>query len=173
MVRKSFVKQIQQQELTLIDKIDDLIGYNEFSLLLKHIYRFLKRLPDFIKFAWTQEEWDYEYMYDLLEYKMKQLYKALEEDTWHDSYSVNRAKLQIKVCLARLDRYRNWPNHYFYPMQDIKHVKIEDPIYGTCYKPEYTNDVNEQQRLGAIDFEQKNYDKFWKDFLAWHRNWWT
>lgn len=76
---------------------------------------------------------------------------------------------QIEVCLKRLDKWRNWLNYYDYSIDDIVHVPVENG----CYRLEHTSEENEKQRLGAIKFEQKNYDKFWRDFLVWHRGWWT
>ena len=66
--------------------------------------------------------------------------------------------------------WRNWTNYYEYPMDDVYSESTED---GKYYIMKYASEENEKQRLGALTFEQKNYDKFWKDFLAWHRGWWT
>ena len=76
---------------------------------------------------------------------------------------------QIKVCLAHLDRYRNWPNYYDYPIDDIEFKLNDDGFYSLVR----TNPQNELQRRGADAFEQKHYDKFWSDFMKWHRGWWT
>lgn len=170
-MRKLFIKELKDVKITLLDKLEDIIFYNKFSIFLQHLFRFIKRLPKWIKVAWNNEDWDYGYLYDLIELKLKDFLKAQEEDTWH--LGTERRIKEIKITLARLDRYRNWTKYYDYPMEDIIHVKIEDPKYGTCYRMEHTNPENEKQRLGAIDFEQHNYDKFWKDFMRWHQNWWT
>ena len=140
---------------------------------MRKIFRFIKRLIRWLPTIWNNEDWDYEYLYDLIELKLKEFLKAQEEDTWHVETETKRRAKQIRICLARLDRFRNWTEYYEYPMDDIKHVEIEDPKYGKCYRLEHTNPENEKQRLGAHVFEQKNYDKFWKDFLQWHQGWWT
>lgn len=128
-------------------------------VLLKHTIRFIKRLPSYIKLAWQQENWDYEYMYDMLEFKMKELYQGLCEDKWHVKSEVERCKLQIKVCLRRLDNYRNWDTHVDFPTDDL--VSKE------------TSFVNREKRKKAFDYRIKNYNKFWSDFIKWHQNWWT
>ena len=87
--------------------------------LIRHIGRFVKRLPSYIKLAWQQENWDYEYMYDMLEFKMKELYQGLCEDKRHAKHEVERRKLQIRVCLRRLDRYRNWDTYVDFPTDDL------------------------------------------------------
>lgn len=154
-------------ENSKLEGILDKLLYNSLTIGIRHTWRFLKRLPKYIKLAWQQEDWDYEYLYDLIEMKLKEFQKAQENDDRHEgSWKYVR---QIKVTLARLDRYRNWTNYYEYPMEDIKWV----PCDNNCLRMEHTNEENEKQRLGAITFEQKNYDKFWKDFLKYHQHWWT
>ena len=128
-------------------------------VLLKHTIRFIKRLPSYIKLAWQQENWDYEYMYDMLEFKMKELYQGLCEDKWHVKSEVERCKLQIKVCLRRLDNYRNWDTHVDFPTDDLVLKEISF--------------VNREKRKKAFDYRIKNYNKFWSDFIKWHQNWWT
>lgn len=173
------IKQLVVENKIFKDKLEwwesilDFIFYNKVSIGLRHFGRFLKRLPKWIRIAWNQEDWDIGYLYDLIEIKLKEFQKAQEEDTWHVPEETKRRAKQIKICLARLDRYRNWPNYYDYPLEDIVHVAHEDPVYGTLFTLEHTNEENEKQRLGAHEFEQKNYDKFWKDFLQWHHGWWT
>ena len=130
----------------ILDTLEDIILYNRFSIFLRHVFRFIIRLPKYIKLAWLQEDWDVEYLYDLIEMKLKEFKKAQENDTWHVQHETKRRAQQIDICLKRLDRYRNWPNYYDYPMDDIIHVKVEDPNYGTCYRLEHTNEENEKQR---------------------------
>lgn len=128
-------------------------------VLLKHTIRFIKRLPSYIKLAWQQENWDYEYMYSMLEFKMKELYQGLCEDKWHVKSEVERCKLQIKVCLRRLDNYRNWDTRVDFPTDDLVSKEISF--------------ANREKRKKAFDYRIKNYNKFWSDFIKWHQNWWT
>ena len=169
MIKPSFLKEVQELPMTIKDWIVEVSCFNPLSSFLRKIYRFILREIRWISVLWNQEDWDFEYMYDLLEVKMKELRKDMSKDTWHDQKGVQKGIKQIDICLARLDRWRNWTKYYYYPMEDIIHV----PTKNGCYRIEHTSEINEKQRSGAILFEQKNYDKFWKDFLAWHRGWWT
>ena len=162
MIKPSFIKAVRAH-------VVELLLYNDFSCFLRRIGRFILRLFRWIPALWNQEEWDSAYIYDLLELKMRELHMNMSNDTWHDQKSVKRGLRQIEICLMRLNRWRNWPEYYNYPMDDIIHVKTGNGML----QPISTSAENEEQRLGAIKFEQKNYDKFWKDFLAWHRGWWT
>ena len=157
------------QKRTIKDSIIEIIWYNRFTCFLRRFGRLLLREIRWIPVLWNQEDWDYGYIYDLLEVKMKELKRDMSKDTWHDQKVVQKSIKQINVCLARLDRWRNWINYYDYTIDDIVHVPTKDG----CYVLKYTSEENEQQRLGAIEFEKKNYDKFWRDFLAWHEGWWT
>lgn len=165
MIKPSFIK----TKLNIKERIIDILWYNSVIRFLRKFGRFIKREIRWTSILWNQEDWDYEYIYDLLEMKMKELRKDMSKDYWHDQKSVQRGIKQIDICLARLDRWRNWTNYYEYPTDDIYH----EPTENGCYVMKYASEENEKQRLGAIDFEEKNYNKFWKDFLAWHRGWWT
>lgn len=170
MVRKLFLKSLTDSELTIWDKLEDIIFYNKFSCFLRHLFRFLKRLPKWIKICWNQEDWDIAYLYDLIEIKLKEFLKAQEEDTWHVPKETKRRAKQIRICLAYFDRYRNWPNYYDYPMDDIYHEKAED---GLGYYMKHSSSINEAKRKGAHKYEKFNYEMFWKRFLQWHQGWWT
>lgn len=100
---------------------------------------------------------------------MKELRENMSKDYWHDQREVQRGIKQIDICLKRMDRYLNWPDHYYYPMEDIYY----EPTPDGCLKLCHASEANERQRLGAISFEEKNFRKFWKDFVKWHRGWWT
>ena len=133
---------------------------------IRKIWRFINRIIKWIPILWKQEDWDYEYLYDLMEVKMRELQKCLKEDDLHlhsDKYA-----RQISICLAYLDRYRNWDNYIEYPTDDFKWVDCKNG----CKRLEHTNKINEIKRKKAIPYEQFNYDMFWKRFIQWHRQWW-
>jgi len=132
------------------------------------IFRFFKKLGKWLPIIWNQENWDYEFIYDLLEFKMKDLREAISKDKFTDRKRVRRNLRQIDICLKRMDVYLNWPDYYYYPMNDI----YTKPLSNGCVQLAYYSEVNEQQRLGAIKFEEDQYKKFWKSFIKWHRNWW-
>lgn len=172
MVRPSFIKSLNidgNSKMTVADWAVELFWYNNFSCFLRRLGRFIKREIRWVPVLWNQEEWDYAYIYDLLIMKMKELKKDLQKDKWHDTHCVKRSIQQIDVCLGRLDRYLNWPDYYDYPMEDI----YSEPTEDGCYKMCHASEKNEKQRQGAHVFEEKNYNKFWKDFLKWHQGWWT
>jgi len=133
---------------------------------LRKIGRFIKRIIIWIPILWKQENWDYEYLYDLIEFKLKELRQCLKEDNLHkDSPKCAR---QISICLEYLYRYRNPYNYIDYPIDDIKFVPCENG----CCRMIHTNNLNEIKRKKIFGYENFNYDMFWKRFLQWHLNWW-
>lgn len=169
MVKKLFLAKACGKQATILDRISDIILYNRVGIFIRHIFRFIRRLPTFLKLCWKQENWDSGYIYDLLEYKLKDLREGLQQDTWHEQNSVKRCINQINICLAYLDRYRNWPDYYDYPIDDI----YFEPTNDDMSQLKYNSSKNEAKRKGAHDFEKFNYDMFWKRFLQWHQGWWT
>ena len=167
-MRKSFIKDLKDEKLTIGDRLEDLLLYNRFSIFLRKIGRFILRLIRWIPLLYKQEEWDYEYIYDILELKMKELQKSISKDTWHTEHCVKRELLQIKVCLSRLDRFRNWDKYIDVPDEEMKFVPTEDGYNKLEMSEEYNNAIRQ-----GIEFEKKNYNKFWNDFVLWHNNWWT
>lgn len=158
---------IKESKITYF--LENLFLHNNLAIFLRRLGRFILRLIRWVPVLWEQEDWDYEYLYDLLKVKMEEIRKNMSKDYWHDQKCVQRSIKQINICLARLDRWQNWPDYYEYPMEDIYSVPTEEGFL----QMKYASEENEKQRLGATAFEEKNYKKFWKDFLAWHQSWWT
>ena len=169
MVRPSFVRKVIGNSMSIKDWFIEIILYSRLFCFLRKSVRFIARLGRWLPVLWNQEDWDYEYIYDLLITKMNELKKDMSKDYWHDQKTIQRGIKQIDICLRRLDMYRNWPDYYYYPMDDIYY----EPTENDCMKMCYASEVNEKQRLGAVKFEEDNFRKFWRDFIRWHRGWWT
>lgn len=141
-------------------KIDDTI----FSI--QKVGRFLKRLIFWVPIIWKQEDWDISYLYDLIEIKLKEIRKCLLKDDIHKDSDL-RVR-EIDICLAYLDRYRNWTNYIEYPIDDI----IFEPASECTSKMVSTNSHNKAKRKLVSKYEDFNYEMFWKRFMQWHQKWW-
>lgn len=141
-------------------KIDDII----FSI--QKVCRFLKRLIFWLPIIWKQEDWDISYLYDLIEIKLKEIRKCLLKDDIHKDSDL-RVR-EIDICLAYLDRYRNWTNYIEYPIDDI----IFEPASECTSKIVSTNSHNKARRKLVRKYEDFNYEMFWKRFMQWHQKWW-
>lgn len=163
MVRPSFIKALNDSDkMTVKDWIEEIFCYNKPAIVLRKVGRFLLRVKRYIPVLWNQEDWDYEGIYFLLERKMKDLRKNISEDTWHVKHEVQMELKQIDICLCRLDYHLN------------------SSLYGNEYlNKKYTKEDRHNPELEGkrirelVDFEEKCYNKFWKSFIRWHRNWWT
>lgn len=165
-MRKLYVKEINGDKITMMDIIIDKLTYNPLVLFILKCLRFIKRLFIWIPLIWKQENWDIAYLYDLIEFKLKDILVALEDDNIHEEKGVKRRVRQVKICLAYLDRYRNWPKYYDYP--DVEWVPTEHGCYTMKYKPGDKIKADE-----CHDYEKFNYDMFWKRFMQWHQGWWV
>ena len=128
---------------------------------LRKFGRFIKRLFRWLPVLWRQEEWDYGYIYDILDVKLKELKDCIAKDDIHvDAPTCLR---QINICLKYLDRYRNADNYIKFPDETprIVNSRLET-------SEEYTAAC-----LRLYEFEQGSRDKFWKRFVQWHSKWWV
>lgn len=128
---------------------------------LRKFGRFIKRLFRWLPVLWRQEEWDYGYIYDILDVKLKELRNCFAKDDIHaDAPTCLR---QINICLKYLDRYRNADNYIKFP--DEKPRIVNNRLETS---EEYTSAC-----LRLYEFEQGSRDKFWKRFVQWHSKWWV
>lgn len=133
---------------------------------LRKFIRFIKRLCCWLPVLWKQEDWDYDYLYDLIEIKLKEIRECLDKDTL--VIDSKKHVKQINICLAYLDRYRNWENYIEFPHDEIKFEKLENG----CSRMITSTKTNITCKK-AHAFEKFNYDMFWKRFLQWHQHWWS
>lgn len=131
---------------------------------IKRIYEFIKRLIRWMPVLWGQVEYDIHCVYDLMEFKMKEIRTALEHDTLH--VGNDRYIRQINICLAHLDRYRHWEKYIDFDT-NLEFEPTDDGFYRL--KP---NKTRERAIDKAIAFEEENYQMFWKRFIQWHNQWW-
>lgn len=133
---------------------------------IRKCFRFMARLISYIPVIWKNEDWDYDYLYDLIEFKLTRMEKALRKDNLH--LNSNKYAQQIRICLAYLDRYRNWTEYIEYPIDDIDF----EPCGNGCMRRVHKNSINEAKRKKVYDYEKFHYTMFWKRFMQWHQNWW-
>ena len=170
-MRQLFVKQILAKEITCFDRILDYICYNPVSIPIRHFFRFLKRLPKWLRLCWKTENWDYEGIYDFIEMQLPEMLKAQEEDDIHVPSEVNKRIKQIKLVLEHLKRYREPFDYYEWP--EIHTVPSGECKGQTTYRMEFVDADGEEKAQRFHELENKHYEKFWKLFKQWHQGWWT
>ena len=175
MVRPSFIKSLNidgDDKMTIKDWIVEIFCYNDFSCFIRRIGRFILRLIRWIPILWNQEEWDFSYIYDMIEMKMKELRKEISEDTWHTEDCVKEELQQIDECLDHLDKHRNWTKYIKIPEtpKDWDEFPLDEKtgLHGWNCTPEQHEAFKK-----ANEFETDNFNKFWEKFVKYHTNWWT
>lgn len=176
MVRPSFIKSLcidGDDKITIRDWLIEICWYNRLVIFLRHLGRFLRRLPKWLKLCWRTENWDYESIYYFIEMQLKEMKKAQEKDTWHLQSEVKRSIKQINLVLLHLDMFRNSHNYFDFP--ETETVPTDELYSGQpTYKMKFVDkEHGEEQFKEFIRLEQKHYDKFWKLLKQWHTNWWT
>ena len=171
-VRPSFIKSLQTDyEFTLWDKIEDKLWYNPFSIFLRKTGRFITRVIRWLPVLWKQEEWDFGYTYNILEFKLKELRNNIAQDTWHDNECVQEELQQIDSVLDHLDKYRNWPKYIEIP-EPPKDFKRFTPTEDGCSRLNFTEQEHKAYDK-ARKFEEEHYNAFWNEMKENSDNWWT
>lgn len=174
MVRPSFIKSLNidgDDKLNIKDWIIEIICYNEPGIFLRRVGRFILRLKRWLPVLWKQEEWDFEYTYDLLEQKIKDLRDCIKKDTWHTEDCVKEELQQIDACLQHLDKYRNWTHYIEIPEPPEDFVRWTDCENG-CKELHFTDEEHKAYQK-ANEFEEENRLAFWEDLKNHGGNWWT
>lgn len=171
MVRPSFIKGLNEEEMNILDWMEEIFIYNPVSLFICRIIRFIKRIIRWIPVLWKQEEWDFAYLYDIIEFKIKELRKVISKDTWHTEDCVKEELEQIDEVLGYLDRYRNWPNYIEIP-EPLEGFQRFTPCENGCSTMNFTDEEHEAYDK-AHKFEEENFNLFWDKLKEYHGNWWT
>ena len=122
--------------------------------IIKQLKRFpckIKKLWKWIKLLWNDQEWDYAYMLDIEQHKMKNMldYFTKINSIWTNT---DLTKRDLKICIKLIDiiaerdeSYQKYLNdNYSEWLPKIKNIKI--PVY-----------VN-----------TKNAKRFWKNYETWN-----
>ena len=172
MVRPSFIKSLEidgEDGMTIRDWIIEIVCYNKFSMFLRRVGRFIARLFRWVPVLWNQEEWDFGYIYDILELKIKELRNSISKDTWHAEECVKEELEQIDSVLDHLDKYLNWPHYVDVPLPSEEHWVHNEDGTSTLYFSEEEHEAYAK----ASNFEEEHFKAFWDELAKFHSNWWT
>lgn len=100
--------QLHELKFRLEEFWDDFINnyrWSEYRYLVRKVIRFPLRVWKWKSIIFHDENWDYHYLVKVMEFKLKDLEKALREDPHHVN-SDRRAK-EIRIVLEHLKRYEN------------------------------------------------------------------
>ena len=123
-------------------------GFNLYQNIVV-FYEFLERLISYIPIIWKDRDYDYEYMYDLLEHKIKRMRKCYGR---YGKIVLNHKKYvkEMGIVLAYFDRYKNADKNFLQ------------------YDKKYTR----RQLLEHEQYIAFNRNMFFDKIKKWSSHWW-
>lgn len=129
----------------------------------------IKRSYDYARFGWDNYDWNFAYVYALLEFKLKRLHKTLEKGHSIQEEKDMKALKDLTKVVRRLRKngYDNW----YYRSHDRKWGKLEsrfEPIPGETSsrwiswrvnRPENASDEVKQQERDELKLIWENAEK--------------
>lgn len=173
-IQPSFVKSLNidgDSKMSIKDWIEEILFFNPVSVVICRVGRFIKRVFRWIPILWKQEEWDFAYIYDLIEFKIKELRKSITEDTIHTDECIKEEIEQIDEVLGYLDKFQNWTKYIEIP-EPPKDFQRFTPSDDGCSVLNFTEEEHEAYRK-ADEFETENFNLFWDKLKEYHTNWWV
>ena len=144
----------------------------------KHFLYRIKRLLDWLPVIWNDCDFDYAYLLDILNFKLKKMYEWFSSDKPNVESAPVTAK-EIKKVLALLDRYFNETYQDIeYAEFDIKHglIDCKDDIWTWSEKLQALPESDKQERFNLrLQAETDMHNDLMKVFDLLKQNiegWW-
>lgn len=140
---------------------------------IRKFFRSLVRTIQYIPVVWGNEDWDWAWLFVLMEYKFLRMERAHLKDPYHGDSKYRYAR-QLRVCRVLLKRIRQ--DDYCDKAYETYHEKWDrkGPFL------EWLNNMSEAQqkelRLIHLMQEQakkRDEDLFFKTFQKFYAFWWT
>jgi hypothetical protein len=119
-------KYVDPDDLTFLQKIPYYLKkyfIEEPRWFIEHKYRKLKKAYEYAKLSWTSYDWDMSYAYQLFNFKLKRLYKALENGTAFQEPEDMKALKELIKIVHRLGNKQY--DRKYHRLHDQKWGKIE------------------------------------------------
>ena len=171
MLRPKAIKDFEPRKETLITKAGDLLLENDIAYFIRKQFRFAERLIKWIPVLYKDEDWDYDYLLRIIDFKLSRLRKVVAEDDIH--YDAPWTVKKIDVIRGRLDRYSN--SHKYLgsmPCSDDVDEWFEKTEDGYLRLKESTPEQKEHIHK-VIAFEKKNYEGFFKSLQKYLTDIWS
>jgi len=160
MLSPKAIKNFEPREETIFTKVGDLLLENDVAYFIRKQFRFAERLIRWIPVLYNDEDWDYDYLLRIIDFKLGRLRKVMVEDDIH--YDAPWTVKKIDVIRGRMDRFLN-SEKYIGDMPSRGEVDdwFERTEEGHLRMKESTPEQKEYIK-GMIKFEEKNYKGFFK-----------
>lgn len=126
------------------------------------------KIIQYIPILWRDEDWDYEYLLDLISFKLNKMKKCLIKNNIVEHNQLRAMIISINQCLDHIENY-----------QDPTVSKFTK-LYGECpvkitFGQELTEEENElchEYFLKHHNFEQDEWNKIWDTIKEHGQSWW-
>lgn len=159
----------------MIDK--DEFKYELFKYWMKITYpfrkfcRFIERLIFWFPVLWKDEDWDSQYLLDLVEFKLKRMSVHLDKYS-HHLYKDRDVK-EIKTVLSHIDHYNSLNSC------DDKYVEQTKSMSTWELTPEgnrrFKSNLTKREKYllkRNIELEKWHWNEIWRIISRKGRNWW-
>lgn len=144
--------------------------------LKQFIYKIIQ-LCQWLPIIWKDEDWDYDYLLILIQYKLKRIKACLWNNRIIEHKELRDTIIDINKCISAIDEYRSaseiYNEYYEQPSISIGHSKELSNSLKGCYhyKPisletgkeltEKENSIYCQYIRNVHAFEQKKWEEIW------------
>lgn len=175
------MKEKQLSILDVTDRPEWMYNYkftlwDEIVIEFKHIFASItgfwhnltygiKNLIYYFPVIWNDRHWDYEFMLDLLERKIKQMRDGIKKDNIlakTDEYvkQMNDALWYITCFKEAWDRFEMMSQNRLKEIQDETDEKVKDKMVRQYY-------------IDSVNYENEQWDKIWDIIKEYGRHWWN
>ena len=159
-----------ERKLALLDTL------NRFKGKIRRPFKRLVRLAQYAPIIWRNEDWDYAWLYELLEYKLRRVERELRDDP-HHMFPERRAD-QVKrarLCIKRLMEGKYVEKDYddmerrFGPYtRNLERAFVITQKDKDAYHKAVKRVIKREEYM-----QQQDMDYFFKIFKKYHRGWWV
>ena len=171
MLSPKAIKNFEPREETIFTKVGDLLLENDVAYFIRKQFRFAERLIRWIPVLYNDEDWDYDYLLRIIDFKLGRLRKVMVEDDIH--YDAPWTVKKIDVIRGRMDRFSN--SHKYLgdmPCSDNVDEWFERTEEGHLRFKESTPEQKEDIHK-VVAFEKKNYEGFFKSLQKYLTHIWS
>ena len=139
--------------------------FNNIRKCYYDLFYGIENLIYYFKVIWRDRDWDYEYVLELLHYKLKRM--SVYMDVYGGFKGKEKVVLQINNTIKRIENFLN--------IDDIYETKAQDLLK----EIKNTKDNNIEMMLRRkyfkqyLDFEEKQWYKIWENIKNNGRKWWN
>lgn len=169
-INKYQIHEIKFRIGEFFDNLTNSYRWGEFRYLVRKIFRFPIRVWKWREIIFHDENWDFQYLINVMEFKLKDMEKALREDPHHVD-SDKRAR-EIRIVLEHLNRYRDigkytidtdtdeYLNNFEWKPCDVKkyQVEVKVPVFTKSF-PFIKIETKMEDREQVLTYTHDEKDK--------------